>query len=205
MIGAPAKRASSGKGLVCGIGIYEPRILCMTDAPHLKRVHRTWNSMLQRAEPKYAERYPWYQGTAVGPAFHRFSDFAEWMVKQIGWDREGWQLDKDVLVKGNKTYGPDACVFVPREINSLFVKRAVSRGEFPIGVKREKGCQTFVAVCGIDGERVRLGKFGNPADAFDAYRNAKEANIRRVAERFKDQIDPRVYAAMLTYQVEITD
>jgi hypothetical protein len=199
------RRESSGKGLVCGIGIYEPRVLCMADSPNLKRVYRTWNSMLQRAEVKYADRYPWYLGTDVDQAFHRFSDYAEWMMKQPGWDRDGWHLDKDILIKGNKTYGPDKCVFVPGAINSLLVKRSALRGDYPIGVKREKNCKTFVAVCGIDGARIRLGKFNDPVSAFKAYKAAKEEQIKRLAELFKNQIDPRTYASLLAYQVEITD
>ena len=32
----------------------------------------------------------------------------------------GWELDKDILEKGNKTYSPETCCFVPRVINSLY-------------------------------------------------------------------------------------
>jgi hypothetical protein len=43
-------------------------------------------------------------------------------------------LDKDILYKGNKIYSPDTCVFVPQEINALFVKNDANRGDLPIGV-----------------------------------------------------------------------
>ena len=34
---------------------------------------------------------------------------------------------------------------------------------------------------------------------------AKELRIKEVANKWKDQIDPRAYEALINYQVEITD
>lgn len=34
---------------------------------------------------------------------------------------EGWHLDKDILLKGNKVYSPETCAFVPAKINSLLI------------------------------------------------------------------------------------
>jgi hypothetical protein len=34
---------------------------------------------------------------------------------------------------------------------------------------------------------------------------AKEAYIKEVANKWKDQIDPRAYEALMSYQVEIND
>jgi oligoribonuclease (3'-5' exoribonuclease) len=42
-------------------------------------------------------------------------------------------------------------------------------------------------------------------EAFLAYKHAKEAYIKELANKWKDQIDPRVYDALMNYQVEITD
>ena len=40
-------------------------------------------------------------------------------------------------------------------------------------------------------------------EAFDAYKTAKEAYIKEVADKWRDLIDPRVYKAMYNYKVEI--
>ena len=50
-----------------------------------------------------------------------------------------------------------------------------------------------------------LGCFNNPEDAFQAYKLAKEAYIKDVANKWKDKIDLRVYNALMSYKVEIND
>ena len=41
--------------------------------------------------------------------------------------------------------------------------------------------------------------------AEEKFKEAKEAYIKEVANKWKDQIDPRVYEALMKYRVEITD
>ena len=50
-----------------------------------------------------------------------------------------------------------------------------------------------------------MGTYITPEEAFCAYKQAKEAHIKDVANKWKDKIDPRVYDALVSYQVEITD
>ena len=77
-----------------------------------------WQGMLTRCySPKHQKRYPSYIGCSVCPEWLYFSKFRLWMSTQK-W--EGMELDKDLLVKGNRVYGPDTCCFIPQAINSLF-------------------------------------------------------------------------------------
>ena len=55
------------------------------------------------------------------------------------------------------------------------------------------------------GKREYLGFFKTEIEAFNAYKVAKEAFVKEQAEKWKDQIDPRAYEALMNYQVEITD
>ena len=116
---------------------------------------------------------------------------------------QGWELDKDILFKGNKIYSPETCCFIPREINQIFPKRDLKRGEYPIGVTRKRG--KFSAQLSTKDFNKNLGVFNTPEEAFQAYKSAKESYIKEVADKWKDQIEPRVYQAMYNYQVEITD
>ena len=66
------------------------------------------------------------------------NDFFGGLPGKIGFDNHGngnpFQLDKDLLVKGNKVYNESTCVFLPKEINSVLTKSTASRGDYLIGV-----------------------------------------------------------------------
>ena len=51
----------------------------------------------------------------------------------------------------------------------------------------------------------RLGYFNKEVEAFQAYKQAKEAYIKEVANKWRNNIDPRVYEALMNWVVEITD
>jgi len=162
---------------------------------------KTFSSMLERCHSeKYQIEKPSYIGCSINNEWHNFQNFAEWYYKNY---KKNWKIDKDILVKGNKIYSPETCCFVPNEINCLFTKSNRSRGSLPIGVSR-KG-KKFEAKVRINNIQVPLGLFYTPKEAFNVYKIAKEKEIKRIADKWKDQIEPKVYDAMYSYVVEITD
>ena len=166
--------------------------------------YRYWLNMFHRCYRKDHPNCRTYESCSVGESFHSFEYFGEWCDRQVGFGNKGWHLDKDILVKGNKVYSPETCCFVPQEINVLFTKREVARGDYPIGVSRKnKGGGYQVQLSQFRDKY--LGTYATPEEAFLAYKQAKEAHIKEVANKWKDQIDNRVYDALMKYQVEITD
>lgn len=119
---------------------------------------------------------------------------------------DNWQLDKDILIKGNKFYSEETCCFVPREINLLLTKRQKCRGDFPIGVVWHKPSNSIVAQLstGESGTKY-LGMFRNEVDAFNRYKIEKEKYIKIVAEKWKGIIADNVYNALMNYEVSIDD
>ena len=166
-----------------------------------------WTHMLRRCYSGYfKKKYPTYIDCAVSENFNYYEYFYDWCQNQIGFGNNGWHLDKDLLVKGNKVYSEDSCVFVPTEINLLLVKREASRGEHLIGVSWHKTKKAFVAQVNKNkGSPEWLGSFNTELEAFNAYKQAKEEFIKEQAEKWKSQIDDRAYNALMNYQVEITD
>lgn len=149
----------------------------------------------QRVRPTYA---------GCTNKFESFQDFAQWATSQPAYFIPGSQLDKDLLSKGNKVYSKETCVFVPPKLNMLLVKSDATRGDLPIGVCRDERGR-IVAGLSVDGRRVNLGYFKDVDAAFAAYRLAKEARIRELALAYRDQVDPRVFDALMNYKVEMTD
>ena len=170
-----------------------------------------WHSMLRRCYSDTSKKKnPAYEGCEVSDNFKYYEYFYEWCHKQIGFGVDGngnsFQLDKDLLIKGNRVYSESTCVFIPSEINSLLVKCTASRGEHLIGVNWSKTNKAFVAqVNKGKGKRDYLGYFKTEIEAFNAYKIAKESFIKEQANEWKGKIDVRAYNALMKYTVNITD
>ena len=166
-----------------------------------------WKRMLTRCySDAYIRKRPTYEGCKVSDNFKSYEYFYEWCHKQVGFGKKGWHLDKDLLIKGNKVYSEDSCVFIPSEINTLLIKREALRGEYLIGVYWSKTHKAFVAqVNKSKGKQEHLGSFKTEIEAFNAYKEAKESFIKEQANNWKSQIDIRAYNALMNYQVEIDD
>ena len=116
------------------------------------------------------------------------------------------QLDKDILIKGNKVYSPDTCCFVPQSINSLFIKRDNDRGNYPVGVYYNKQNKKYQALCSTRaGRQKNLGSYTTPEEAFQAYKEFKEAFIKKTANDLIEDIPFNLYQAMISYEVDIDD
>lgn len=134
-----------------------------------------------------------------------YTNFKAWAITEIGHEFSDWHIDKDILKKGNKEYGPDTCCFVPLRINILFTSRLASRGNCPLGVTQDPKSGRYKASCRDGKRKVHLGSHATPEDAFNVYKDFKENLIKSVAEEYKSVIAPKVYEALLNYKIEITD
>ena len=161
-----------------------------------------WKNMLKRCYSEVSfKKSPSYEQCLTSETFNHYQQFKTWCNQQLGFGNTGWELDKDILVKGNKVYSEDTCCFVPKEINLLLVKHDKGRGNYSLGVDYHKSRKQFRARCSDK----HLGWFNTEIEAFNAYKTAKEDYIKSLANKWKDQIDPKVYEALMKYEVEITD
>jgi len=196
------------KGMIYGVGINDLREPVCNDGEKLPQ-YTMWQRMLSRAYSKsFLGKRPTYVGTSVCDRWLRLSNFMQDVQTIENYDKainSGWQLDKDVLTKGNKHYSLSTCCFVPREINTLLINSKKTRGEYPIGVFYDNRDKKIRACVKIDKRNKFIGSFNNVEDAFQAYKQAKEHHIKEVAERWKGIIADNVYQALINWKVEITD
>ena len=191
--------------IVYDIGIKDREYPAWKDGKSVKE-YVAWCGMLYRCTQKYWDKYPTYIGTTCSNNFKHYSYFYEWCQKQIGFDKDNYQLDKDIMIRGNKLYSEDTCCFVPRDINVLFTNRKALRGKYLIGASLQKRTGRFQASCKDGTGKLKyLGIFSTQEQAFEAYKSFKESIVKRLANKYKGLIDDRVYHALMNYTVEITD
>ena len=158
-----------------------------------------WRNMLDRCySPSWLKKHPTYVGCTVYPAWHSFMEFKKWMMTQ-NW--EGKQLDKDLLSLGNKRYSPDTCLFVSRQVNSLFNERENAQGELPVGIYGRKG-KYEVGVSYGGGKRSWVGSYNSILEAIDAYVTAK---MKAVSLVLQNEQDKQVRTAVKNYAQYFTD
>lgn len=129
--------------------------------------YKVWHHMMERSySQKFQDRNPSYAGCSAANEWLVFSIFREWMETQ---DWEGKQLDKDIIISGNKIYGPAACIFVSGKINTLFTDAAAIRGDLPQGVSLDKRTGKYRSYCMARGHQNHLGYFSTINEAEYTY------------------------------------
>jgi len=80
--------------------------------------------MLQRCyDSDYYLRCPTYKDVTVCIDWHDFQVFGDWYDEQ--YKEDGWRLDKDLLGVDEEIYSPETCVFIPKELNNLFIRHDI--------------------------------------------------------------------------------
>lgn len=165
------------------------------------KIHRRaclcWKSMFKRCySPSSLAARPTYVGCSVTDTWTKFSSFLSWYSENFV---DGYELDKDILVPGNKIYGPNTCAFVPKELNLILGDSAAARGQQPTGVSLIKRTGRFRAYMMVGQKQKHLGVYTTAGLAATAYARAKATHIKQVAvDMFlANKIKTDVYMALM--------
>lgn len=172
------------------------------------KCYMTWTDMIRRCYVIEENKHVTYRDCEVCEEWHNYQTFAQWYDEnyyEVG--NELMMLDKDILVKGNKIYSPETCIYVPSRINNLFTKTNAKRGNLPIGVGIHQGKYKAHMSKLVDGKKQMryYGNYNTPEEAFECYKQIKEEYIKEVADEYSGQIPDDLYFALYSYEVDIND
>ena len=118
-----------------GVGINDLSNKTSANGKHFG-FYRTWKSMLQRCySSRYHTRHPTYKECYVHDSWLSLSNFNVWYDANY---IAGFELDKDILIPGNKMYGPETCAFVPGALNRILYVNTSKTGIMPPGITAHK-------------------------------------------------------------------
>jgi hypothetical protein len=159
--------------------------------------YKTWRRMLMRCYSSTTqEKQPTYKGCTVDERWHNYQNFAEWFENKYVKD---WQLDKDILTKGNKIYSSETCCFCPSEINNLFKTYKLREG-LPTGVSKTKTGK-FIAQVHIEGINKRIGMFSSIEESVNAIKIVKGLEFKRLALKYKSSLCKELYNLLMAAKI----
>lgn len=185
----PYDRTIAGVGYI-GEGKYDsPR------SKGEKSAYHTWRDMIERCyneELRYL--HPAYLDCEVCKEWHNFQNFGKWYENnyyEVLTDR--LHLDKDILIKGNKLYSPETCVFVPQRINILFIEKP-NKHNLPSGINIAQSGKYHVNYNGKG-----HGNYLTLEEAVAEHDKYKRIHIKELVNQYKDILPQNVKKVLLEW------
>tara|TARA_R110000851_G_scaffold229937_1_gene382690 strand:+ start:102 stop:755 length:654 start_codon:yes stop_codon:yes gene_type:complete len=128
------------------------------------RYYSIWHNMLDRCYSTENDKNSAYSECVVCDEWLNFQSFAIWCdVNYI----DGYEIDKDIMVRGNKIYSPIACSFVSQEENKKNKPTMQKNNTSGVkGVNFDSNSSKWLARKSIGkGKRVRVGLFTTVEEA----------------------------------------
>ena len=185
---------------VCGVGYIGEGKHGSKNKNRISAAYAAWRNMLMRCydETNIANQRT-YKGCSVCDEFLDFQVFAEWYTSHESYGL-GYELDKDLLVKGNKIYSPETCTFLPKELNVMLNKERVNKG-ISLGVTKREDYDKYRAVVGKNGVRTHIGDYDTAEEASAAYVEAKERYVKNKALEWANRIEWEAFVALMNWSV----
>lgn len=141
------------------------RVKILWKCPYFSR----WENMLERCySVKFKENVSTYDDCHVCDEWLQFESFKDWMKLQ-SW--KGMDLDKDLLVMGNKKYSPETCIFINPLINKFIIER----------IPKSTGLQGVYLSVIKSSDKSFVSKFSNPltnkTENLGRYNTPEEAHL----------------------------
>ena len=162
--------------------------------------YKKWVDMLVRCfSSNFQERRPTYRGCTVSEDWKSLSNFIRWVDSQPNKDWIDCELDKDLLIRGNKYYSENTVVFITPSLNNFIKDRGNDRGGYMIGAcykPNESKKRPYRSDCcnPFTGKQEYLGYYFTELEAHKAWQAKKHELACQLADLQTDQrISSRLY------------
>lgn len=166
-----------------------------------------WTNMLARCYSyKYQDRNSsFYKDCSVCEQWLNFQEFAKWYTSQPNYGKPRYCLDKDLTVLGSNIYSPETAFIVNPEVNSC-IKLNHWGSSLPQGVScytsRIVKTNNYIMKTPSDGKIITKKGFSTPEEAFAVYKEIKELEIKRIANKYKHEISEKIYHNLMNFDVQ---
>lgn len=189
------RRTSARNALLYGVGLndWEGSVTI----GYAKKIpeYQMWKDLLKRVySEKYHAKSNTYIGVTIDPRWHSLKAFIDDVSKLKNYENalhNGYALDKDIVLNGNRHYSKETCCFVPPEVNIQFTTMNKTNG-LPKGVYRTTKGNCFACDCKVDGKTVYLGSYKTQEEAFIVRKVVKQKEMKKLADKYRGVLDERV-------------
>lgn len=161
------------------------------------RLGKLHNNMTQRANKEGSHQMkhtPSYIGVSVSDEFSNAQAFCDWVVEQPGWEL-GFQLDKDLLINGNREYSSEACCFIPGVINQVIkVKKDTKWSQI-----QRMASGKWKVTLNANNKSLSVGEYDTQEQGIQEYKEYRRKYVCKLAEEYKAHISDAAYFALLRW------
>lgn len=163
------------------------------------RAYKAWSGIIERCySDKLRQSRPCYSDVTVDNQWHNFQNFAKWFYSQKGAELN-WEIDKDLLVTGNKHYSPDTCILLPARLNTAIIH--VGSDKHVSGCFYHEDADLYSTVASTPtGSRTKY--FTTKEECMNYYFKSKSEQLSFLANEWKEDIDPRAFDSFIRLSKE---
>lgn len=132
-------------------------------------------------------------------AFKEYEYFHKWYIKLKMHSDKNWVICSSVYDINNKTYNEDSCVLIPIEIKNTLLGLKKKRS-LPNGVYKSNN--VYRAAITKNKKIFNLGSYDDVESAYSVYKKHKLLHIKELAEKYRDDLDIKVYQKLINYEIE---
>lgn len=184
---------SYGVGFI-GVGTY-----AMTISGKPTRAYKAWFGIIERCySEKLRQSRPCYSDVTVSIEWYNFQNFAKWFYSQKGAEL-GWEIDKDLLVTGNKHYSQETCILLPARLNTAIIH--IGSDKNVLGYSYHPVAKLYSTVVSTT-TGSRTSYFRTKDECVKYYFKGKSEQFSSLANEWREELDPKAFDSFIRLSEE---